>query len=529
VPSTGLLQFSTGVWKSLNRVMSTLCGKRKLRERHYQIRKFPATAARDIRRATLRIEDSLVGTDGSATVYPFWGSFKSLRRKICLNLARADCRAQLWAAALYAWAIAALFGLRAHHHLPPWWALMGLAALAIVAERSSVRLTGHIESSISFLPFVFTAVVFGPLAALVVGAVGNLGILRPPYLRWVVYTPARALTGAAAGLAAWVVAPGGARTFASIFVATFAAAGANLIVDLLLNFGTMRVRGAGSVRNFFRSAGPLLAVSLPLYVPLVALLVYGYRIYSLWVVAFFILSALALQRLMQLYQEQREAVRRFAEANEQLERANLSFASALVATLDARDQYTAGHSAAVAMYARDIAKRMGLSDDEQHLAHLCGLVHDIGKVGLPAGLLEKPGPLTLDERRQMEQHAAIGERILRNVDTYSEIASVVRHHHERVDGEGYPDGLRSAETPLLSRIIAVADAYDAMTSDRPYRDAMPSPVARLRLAQAVESQFDTSVVAAFEAILARAPESYRAGMRQASSDAPADVDISEVA
>jgi putative nucleotidyltransferase with HDIG domain len=232
---------------------------------------------------------------------------------------------------------------------------------------------------------------------------------------------------------------------------------------------------------------------------------------------------------MQLYQEQREAVRLFAEANEQLERANLSFASALVATLDARDQYTAGHSAAVAMYARDIAKRMGLSDDEQHLAHLCGLVHDIGKVGLPAGLLEKPGPLTLDERRQMEQHAAIGERILRNVDTYSEIASVVRHHHERVDGEGYPDGLRSAETPLLSRIIAVADAYDAMTSDRPYRDAMPSPVARLRLAQAVESQFDTSVVAAFEAILARAPESYRAGMRQASSDAPAEVDISEVA
>ena len=111
----------------------------------------------------------------------------------------------------------------------------------------------------------------------------------------------------------------------------------------------------------------------------------------------------------------------------------------------------------------------------------------------------------------MEQHSVIGERILKNVDDYSEIASVVRHHHERLDGLGYPDGLRGDEIPLLSRLLAVADAYNAMTSDRPYRDAMPSRVARLRLAQAVEGQFDTAVVAAFEAILARAPEDYRLG------------------
>jgi len=109
----------------------------------------------------------------------------------------------------------------------------------------------------------------------------------------------------------------------------------------------------------------------------------------------------------------------------------------------------------------------------------------------------------------MQRHSEIGERILANVDTYAEIASVVRHHHERVDGQGYPDGLPETEIPLLSRIIAVADAYNAMTSDRPYRDAMPSRVARLRLAQAVETQFDTSVVAAFEAILAGASEDYR--------------------
>jgi putative nucleotidyltransferase with HDIG domain len=212
-----------------------------------------------------------------------------------------------------------------------------------------------------------------------------------------------------------------------------------------------------------------------------------------------------------LYRHQRETAEALTSANRRLENANLSFATALVATLDARDRYTAGHSAAVAIYARDIAKRLGLTEQEQQLVHLCGLVHDVGKIGLSAGLLEKPGALSLDERRQMERHSEIGEGILRNVDDYSEIAAIVRHHHERVDGNGYPDRLEGGEIPLLARIIAVADAYNAMTSDRPYRDAMPSRVARLRLAQAVESQFDTAVVAAFEAILTAASEGYRMG------------------
>jgi putative nucleotidyltransferase with HDIG domain len=245
----------------------------------------------------------------------------------------------------------------------------------------------------------------------------------------------------------------------------------------------------------------------------------------------------AAQRLFLLYRRQRETAADLAAANSQLERANLSFASALVATLDARDRYTAGHSAVVAVYARDIARRLELSEEDQHLAHLCGLVHDIGKIGLPPGLLEKPGALTLEERRQMEQHSVIGEHILRKVEDYSRVAAIVRHHHERIDGMGYPDGLRGGEIPLLSRIIAVADAYNAMTSDRPYRDAMPSRVARLRLAQAVESQFDTSVVAAFEAILTSATEGYRTGMeidfalaaREESMDVEKEAPLCEVA
>jgi HD-GYP domain-containing protein (c-di-GMP phosphodiesterase class II) len=103
----------------------------------------------------------------------------------------------------------------------------------------------------------------------------------------------------------------------------------------------------------------------------------------------------------------------------------------------------------------------------------------------------------------MEEHSAIGERILANVEDYKEIAQIVRHHHERIDGHGYPDGLVGDQIPMLSRIIAVADAYDAMTSDRPYRDSMPQRTARLRLAQAAGSQFDATVVLALESVLAR--------------------------
>jgi HD-GYP domain-containing protein (c-di-GMP phosphodiesterase class II) len=113
----------------------------------------------------------------------------------------------------------------------------------------------------------------------------------------------------------------------------------------------------------------------------------------------------------------------------------------------------------------------------------------------------------------MQTHSEIGEKILANVEDYGHIAEIVRHHHERIDGNGYPSGLSGEEIPLISRIIAVADAYNAMTSDRPYREAMPSQVARMRLAQAVGSQFDTAVVAAFEAILTTADEPYRRGTR----------------
>lgn len=398
-------------------------------------------------------------------------------------------------------------------------AVASLGAIAAVSEwRGKITLRGNLTVSISLFPSVFAAVLFGPVAGMMVFCASALGlpISLPGRL---LYASNRALIGAVAGGAAAIVSAAFAAGPGQVVAAATAAALAAELADAGFTSLTFTLRGLGRWTEAARDLIPVIVGSVPFYSPVVAVLVLAYQEVSPWTLPLFFAPALAAQRWFLMYQEQRRLTKDLQDANDQLKAANLSFAKGLIATLDARDRYTAGHSASVAVYARDIAVRMGLTEDQCQLAHLCGLVHDIGKIGLPAGLLEKPGALTLDERREMQRHSEIGERILANVDTYSEIAAVVRHHHERVDGEGYPDGFRDEDIPLLSRIIAVADAYNAMTSDRPYRDAMPSRVARLRLAQAVETQFDTSVVAAFEAILAGASEDYRlARSRQFSLD-----------
>ncbi len=391
----------------------------------------------------------------------------------------------------------------------PLWPLAILAVSALIAERQSVRLSPRAEISVSFLPIVLAAVIYGPGAAICVSVASLLLEFRAPYARWFIWTSSRSIAAGCAGIVALAIDGPQDHTFGRLTAAVAAATLLEQGGDFLLGSVVARLRG-GSLTEIAR-IGSTVLVTMPLYTPITTLLVYTYREVSPWSVALFLLPAFAAQKLFLLYQEQRATAEELARAIVRQERANVSFATALVATLDARDRYTAGHSAAVATYARDIADRLGLMPQKAQMAHLCGLVHDIGKVGLPPGLLEKPGPLTIDERRLMEKHSVIGERILANVDDYEEVARIVRHHHERMDGCGYPDSLSDDDIPLISRIIAVADAYDAMTSDRPYRDAMPSHVARLRIAEAVGTQFDTTVVAAFEAILASASEAYRLG------------------
>jgi putative nucleotidyltransferase with HDIG domain len=318
------------------------------------------------------------------------------------------------------------------------------------------------ESSISNLLVLFAAVLFGPLVAMVVGAASMLGAFRRPYMKWATYTLTRAITGAVTGVVATQAADIATNDLGSLVVATACGGVAVELADLGFGCLTYRLRG-NRTHEIARVLLPVTMAAVPLYMPLVALLAIAYEKVSPLTLPLFLVPALAFHKLFALYQDQRRLAEDLGVVNQRVERANLSFATALVATLDARDRYTAGHSAAVAIYARDTAERMSLPEDQVQLAHLCGLVHDIGKIGLPPGLLEKPGALTLEERRQMQEHSAIGERILANVEDYAEIAQIVRHHHERMDGMGYPDGIAGEDIPLISRIIAVADAYNAMT------------------------------------------------------------------
>jgi len=410
----------------------------------------------------------------------------------------------------------------------PPWPMAALAASAVIAEKQSVRLSPRAEISVSALPIVLAAVIYGPLSAICVSIASLLPSFHAPYGRWLTWTSTRSIAAGAAGLTALTLDGSSRHVFGHVLAAVAVATVVEQLGDLLLGSVAATLRRM-SLREIARVASTML-LAMPLYVPVAALLVYAYREISPWSVALFLFPAFVAQKLFLLYTEQRTTAEELAAALARQERSNLQFASTLVAALDAGDQYTAGHSAAVAVYARDISARLGLSDEEQRLTHLAGLVHDIGKIGLPDGLLEKPGQLGTDERREMEQHAVIGERILANVEDYAEIARIVRHHHERVDGRGYPDGLVQDEIPLISRIITVADAYNAMTSQRSYRDAMPSSVARIRLARGVDSQFDTAAVAAFEAVLANATAEYRCGQGndftlegQSPADLPLDL------
>jgi putative nucleotidyltransferase with HDIG domain len=169
--------------------------------------------------------------------------------------------------------------------------------------------------------------------------------------------------------------------------------------------------------------------------------------------------------------------------------------------VDQRDPYTAGHSQRVAEYAAALAAKLGLSAKDIERVRWSSLLHDLGKIAIPDAVLLKPGPFTPAEREVINHHPSIAKDILGQVEAMAEIVPCVLHHHERWDGQGYPEGLAAEAIPLLSRVIAVADSFDAMTTDRPYRDALSSGEARRRLVEGAGSQWDQHCVAAMIALI----------------------------
>jgi HD-GYP domain-containing protein (c-di-GMP phosphodiesterase class II) len=177
----------------------------------------------------------------------------------------------------------------------------------------------------------------------------------------------------------------------------------------------------------------------------------------------------------------------------------------LVIAVDTKDRYTKRHSEDVARYAVFLAERLGLDEEARRTIHLAGLLHDVGKIGIPDVILRKPSKLTAEEYGMFQQHVALGDSIVRDVPNVEIVRAGIRYHHERWDGNGYLDGLEGEGIPLVGRILAVADAFSAMTTTRPYRKALSVEEALKRLGDAAGTQLQEDFVAAFITGIETAP------------------------
>ena len=185
-----------------------------------------------------------------------------------------------------------------------------------------------------------------------------------------------------------------------------------------------------------------------------------------------------------------------------MRRASMEHVIELARELDLRDEGSARHCQTVARYAKRIARELGLPEHVVQAIHLAGLLHDVGKIAIPTPILAKPGPLSESEWREMRHHPQIGAEILADAGL-EDVREWVLAHHERPDGSGYPRGLPDGQIPLEAKILAVADAYEAMTNDRIYRDAIGPERAFAELRENTGTQFDATVVEAFVAVLER--------------------------
>jgi putative nucleotidyltransferase with HDIG domain len=190
--------------------------------------------------------------------------------------------------------------------------------------------------------------------------------------------------------------------------------------------------------------------------------------------------------------------------------------TSLVTALEARDEYISGHSGRVAGMAVSLALEFNIPRHQVEKIRLAGLLHDIGKIGIKESVLKKQGELSDDEYSHMASHSIIGESILRSVIDDEEILTMVRHHHERYDGKGYPDGMVGQQIPVGARILAVADMYDAMTSDRPYRKAVNPRIALDEIRRQARIQLDPGIVEVFLAIINNKIMAGRAGLELAA-------------
>jgi putative nucleotidyltransferase with HDIG domain len=405
------------------------------------------------------------------------------------------------------------------------WELKGLILLsifALTADRFSLPVYGETKLSISFISMFAAAVLFGPTGVAIVGPLTALSVygLRDVFSTRSLFNIGNAALSGTLGAATYQAIAGLVREDVSIVMVPAALAGAAVAygVNSVLVSESVSVATRRTPWAIWKEKGQWF---FPHYLVLGLLglaLALAYRALGVAGLLAFVAPPVMMHLATRQYMDRtRKSVTALQHQNEELEKANAEILEmadrlaesyhgtleTLVMALDARDRETKGHSARVAQYTMEMARRMGIEEGSREWTDIqrAALLHDVGKIGVPDEILHKPGPLSPEEWRQMRKHPAIGHEMLKGASFLSAASEIVRSHHERYDGKGYPRGLAGEAIPLGARIFAVADTFDAMTSDRPYRKALGWELAHDEIVRNSGTQFDPRVVETFLALV----------------------------
>jgi putative nucleotidyltransferase with HDIG domain len=377
-----------------------------------------------------------------------------------------------------------------------------LASCAVGAELVAARYSASLTVSAAFAADMLAVGFLGPAPAFVIPALSYLAAWVVERYRWRALLINIAGSSTPALLVAYAfgaIGPdrGSVEFVAVLMVATAATMALNILVVPAL-MATLDGASIGASLRSMRGIFPAVALNCAL----VGVIAEIYAEFGLVALAFVGLNVIAFTYMLRLVVVARERTREYA---------NLSWGvlSGLVKTLDERDARAARHCAAVAAFSRDLAEQLGMSRREQELAHTAGLLHDIGKFALSDRVMERGGKLLDSDWRGIRRHPDIGAELLRDIGVYGPVAEIVRAHHERVDGRGYPRGLRGDEISPIARVVAVAEVYDTLTAPDTYRTPMTSFEALNELRRVSGKQLDAHYVEALAELLAGRGVDYR--------------------
>jgi putative nucleotidyltransferase with HDIG domain len=386
---------------------------------------------------------------------------------------------------------------------PDPWLTIVLTACAVASVLTATKWEGAVEISAAFVCLLLAVAFLGPAGAFGIAVVSELATWTVRRYR-LVMLPINIVSMAVPCLLA-AIALRAVAGEVEANVTDIAALGVVAVGLLALNFALLRALMAlldgGRLREALhhpREILPSLALSIALTLALAVI----YARAGLAAGAFVILIVVAFTYMSRLVVIARERTGQYASLS-------WGVLSALVRSLDRRDSRTARHSAAVAAFARDIAVQCRMAKRDVELAHTAGLLHDIGRFALPDRVMERHGTLTEDDWEAIWLHPELGADLLRDLGVYGPVAQIVRAHHERIDGRGYPDRLKGDEIPEIARIVAVAEVYDTLTAEDTYRDRMTSFQAMTELRRVAGRQLDERYVEALATVLAGRGMDYR--------------------